>query len=304
MREIDGLDGSRGEGGAEGGRSGKHEASLSRIWIAAIRHVGTWGRGCVPRGKMGKMAIEEDGPGDHRGCHEDCSGSCRGIALLSRRGRLHGSYRQSVTVRSLLKGWADSIMDRRINRILVAVLAAIALLASENRANAQPCGGRWLPGDGVPGVLGQTQCAVSWSPDGNGPLPPMLVVGGTFAVAGPIAANDIAGWDGTSWHSFSTGMSRTGGATVLAVCEYNGDLIAGGLFTAAGGTPCANIARWDGAAWQPLGGGTNGYVRCLAVYNGELVAGGDFTTAGGASCNRIARWNGSAWQTLQDEECP
>ena len=41
-------------------------------------------------------------------------------------------------------------------------------------------------------------------------------------------------------------------------------------------------------AWEPLGSGTNDYVRGLTVYDNKLIAGGDFDSAGGVSANNIA----------------
>lgn len=67
-----------------------------------------------------------------------------------------------------------------------------------------------------------------------------------------------------------------------------------------GGTiPADNIARWNGVAWSPLGSGTNGTVRALAVLpNGDLAVGGNFTTAGGVAAQHVARWNGATWSSF------
>lgn len=61
-------------------------------------------------------------------------------------------------------------------------------------ANAQ-CSSQWAPGQGVPGVAGSVYAMTMWDRDGGGPLPPVLVVGGSFAFAGNAVANSIATHD-------------------------------------------------------------------------------------------------------------
>ena len=92
-------------------------------------------------------------------------------------------------------------------------------------------------------------------PDGEGPEPELLVVGGYFAVAGDVLANCIAAWDGNTWQALGAGVHHDENAGIHALTVYNGELIAGGFFTTAGGAPCNHIARWDGSTWQPLGAG-------------------------------------------------
>jgi hypothetical protein len=130
-----------------------------------------------------------------------------------------------------------------------------------------------------------------------------LIAGGAFTTApGGVTAKSIARWDGSSWQQFGAGIDNNG--EVLAMAEYNGELVVGGWFTSAGGVPVNRIARWDGSTWQPFGsgltGGNFGVVHALAVYNGDLIAGGDFTEAGGVTVNHIARWDGSSWHSMAD----
>jgi hypothetical protein len=98
---------------------------------------------------------------------------------------------------------------------------------------------------------------------------------------------------------------------VLALTEFNGDLIAGGRFTLAGGLPANRVARWDGAQWHALGGGLDGiqyywstqgdtiavppHVLALTVYEGDLIAGGSFALAEGDSVFNVTRWDGAQW---------
>ncbi|HZN40085.1 MAG TPA: hypothetical protein VFD82_14865, partial [Planctomycetota bacterium] len=67
------------------------------------------------------------------------------------------------------------------------VLVVGALLA---RAPAQ-CATQWLPGAGIPGTNGYIMATTMWDPDGGGPMQPVLVVGGTFTLAGTVLANNI-----------------------------------------------------------------------------------------------------------------
>jgi len=172
-------------------------------------------------------------------------------------------------------------------------------------------GAAWQPlGSGMNnGVVDVT----TWDPDGDGPLPAHLVVGGSFTTAGGVTVNGIARWDGSAWQPFDSGMAG-GNVAALTTWDPDGDgplpaeLVAGGEFITAGGVAAPRIARWDGSSWQPFGGSLNGGVYALTTWDpdgdgplpAQLVAGGVFTTAGGVTMNFIARWDGSAWQALSN----
>ena len=184
-------------------------------------------------------------------------------------------------------------------RSLLVLVAAVVALATPG-AGAQTCTGGWLPGQGMPGLDGPVYASAAWDPDGSGPLPPQLVVGGSFHTAGDQTLNNVALWDGTRWKTLGN-TGPTGGVSALAV--YNGDLYVGGSFTAADGGGAGSygrIARLVGGSWQLVGGGTgfNGAVLALTVHNGELVAGGSFTSVDDNPVNRVAAWNGSTWREL------
>lgn len=140
---------------------------------------------------------------------------------------------------------------------------------------------------------------ISVDPDGSGPLPPQLIAGGGFTVAGGTSASFIASWDGTRWSPLGSGMSRA----VLALATGNpssplgSQLVAAGEFTSAGGGPVSYIAHWNGSIWTPLGAGLNNWGYSLTTWDPDgtgprapqLIAGGDFTAAGGSAASRIAR---------------
>ncbi len=186
---------------------------------------------------------------------------------------------------------------RRLARMLLlaSVTASLHTTLASGPAMGQ-CAFDWRPGEAVCGTDGKVWASTVWDPDGLGPQPPLLVVGGSFSVTGDIFANHIATWNGASWGTLGSGMN---GATVYALAVYDGELIAAGDFTIAGGVSANGIARWNGTSWQPLGTGIGGgIVKALEVYGNELIAGGNFTSADGMPTDRIARWDGNSWQSV------
>jgi hypothetical protein len=169
--------------------------------------------------------------------------------------------------------------------------AAFILLATI--ASSQCPAPVWSAFDTVPGASGTVRAIRSWDPDGAGPLPSVLVIGGTFTWAG---SPNIALFDGSTWQSVGTGVDDS----IYDLAEFDGMLIAGGAFINAGGNPVYRIASWNGSSWAPLGTGMNHAVFSLAAFANELVAGGDFTVAGAVGANHIASWDGSAWAPLAE----
>jgi hypothetical protein len=132
-----------------------------------------------------------------------------------------------------------------------------------------------------------------------------VYVGGDFEKAGGVTVNNIARWDGSSWHALSTG---TGGSfhNVNAIAISGSDVYIGGKFVTAGGNPYNNVARWNGSAWYGLGGGTGGVypeVYAIAINGTSVYVGGSFvqvtdTTNGTQTVGHVAMWDGSVWSTL------
>ena len=77
-----------------------------------------------------------------------------------------------------------------------AVAAVLAMSTVAAGARAQ-CEG-WLSGEGVPGLDGAAYCELSWDPNGAGPERPLLIVGGSFWIAGSEVCRNIAAWNGES----------------------------------------------------------------------------------------------------------
>lgn len=155
-----------------------------------------------------------------------------------------------------------------------------------------------------------------WDPDGTGPQPPNLVVAGDFDMAGTVACQNIARWDGTTWRTFGIGLNNW--VDALTTWDPDGPgpafphLIAAGHFTVANNTIVNHIARWDGAGWRRLGDGlTNdpnraSYADALTTWdpdgpgplNSEVVVVGGFSHADTVEAHGIAAWNGTSWRSF------
>ncbi len=122
-----------------------------------------------------------------------------------------------------------------------------------------------------------------------------LVAGGRFLMAGGVAVDNIAQWDGAIWKSVAGGMN----GSVDRLAEYDGRLIAAGLFSRAGSGEAYRIAQWDGAAWSPVGEWlADQHIYGFAVFESELVVGGEFRAAGSNAASNVAAWDGNVWRAV------
>jgi len=163
-----------------------------------------------------------------------------------------------------------------------------------------------------------------------------VYVGGYFATAGGVSANNIARWNGStnSWSALGSGVD----GNVSAIAVSGSDVYVGGYFWIAGGVPAQGIAKWDASTntWSALGSGLRAplvpptpftlllpaptpvptstpppppsppppkqyaYVYAIALSGSDVYVGGYFTTAGGVSASNIAKWNGATntWSAL------
>ena len=129
-----------------------------------------------------------------------------------------------------------------------------------------------------------------------------LYVGGNFDMAGGVAANRIAQWNGSTWQSLGTGTS----GFVQAIDFHDGYLYAGGNFVNAGNTTVNRIARFDleDGLWEPLGNGLSGNVNALVVENDYVYVTGTFETASNINntneiMNNVARWSSlEGWEAM------
>lgn len=150
------------------------------------------------------------------------------------------------------------------------------------------CGTAWSSAAPEPALDGYGRCSALWDPDGTGPLPTRLVVGGSALVGGtsPVAQR-VMTFDGSRWQPLGPGPGTTGEVTLLL--QWNGSLIAAGTFT-GGGTD--RIAAWSGSAWLPLGAGLPSTPVAMCEWNGNVAV----ALPGNPTPVRL--WNGAAWTNL------
>lgn len=178
---------------------------------------------------------------------------------------------------------------------MLKLAAVVGMCAAGACAQCTP---QWATSFSQDGPSDTVNAATEFDPDGPGPLPPAVVIGGDFEYVGGARVNHVAMWDGQSWRTMGAGFN--GSVNVLAVLDPDGpgpavtSLYAGGTFTGC-------IARWDGQAWVTVGSGVSDIVLCMAVFDDDgagpnppmLCVGGRL----GAFSN-AARFNGVSWQAL------
>ena len=158
-----------------------------------------------------------------------------------------------------------------------------------------------VTGPPQPHLSGYAYCSTVWDPDGAGPLPQRLVVGGDTLLGGAQffgnlpSTQRVMTWDGSIWEPLGGGLGGGPSGSVTVLRSWNGELFAGGDFTTTGGPNY--LARWDGSAWQPVGTGFPVRVDALTVWNGQLVAAG-YTSVGGVTTPVLKTWNGVTWSSL------
>jgi len=190
----------------------------------------------------------------------------------------------------------------------------------------QSCLDPWLVGPPFPHAVGGLGSAVSWDPDGAGPLDETLVVSGFGSIPASPACSKVAIWDGTNWQPLGDppvvpeplaviggqlygGSMRWNGSSweqlgaglnsVVALAEWNGNPVAAGRLTLSDTT--VSIFRWNGAVWEVLANTdapSNISRVALAVFGGELIAAGPWSTIGGQTIRGVARFDGANWSPI------
>ena len=103
--------------------------------------------------------------------------------------------------------------------VVGAVMCAAASVAVGQCANA------WRPGEGIPGADGDVLAAVTWDPDGGGPLGEHVVLGGKFRAIGSVMVEHVALWDPATGVCTPLGAGLDGNVTSLFV-RPSGELVA------------------------------------------------------------------------------
>src|SRR5262245_33921601 len=92
------------------------------------------------------------------------------------------------------------------------------------------CQRQWLPGAGVPGTDSHIEAVTHWDPDGAGPQPELLVVGGPITTIGPLPVEGLAGFDGANWRKIG-GELHGDFYYILSLAVFQGNLFVGGNFS-------------------------------------------------------------------------
>ena len=91
-----------------------------------------------------------------------------------------------------------------------------AFLLTLLHAAVGQCPLQWQPGDPIPSATGDARATTTWDPDGLGPAPAVLVVGGTFGV-GAMLTTSLAAFDGATWSAL--GSPPLVNVTALTTCS-------------------------------------------------------------------------------------
>ena len=182
-------------------------------------------------------------------------------------------------------------MARSANRCRSFCLVTLLAATTAPFLSAQ-CTLAQVPGDPYPGVDGMVLAATTWDPDGIGPLPLRIVVGGYFAIAGASYADHVASYDPATGQWERMGTEYLWQMVMALTTMPNGDVVAGLKFAATD-----SVRRWNGATWGYLSGLPLGGAHVVAALaNGDVLASGPLT--GGQGPCGVQRWNGSGWQAV------
>lgn len=161
----------------------------------------------------------------------------------------------------------------------------------------------WVtPGTGLQGQgISEIRCFAEFDPDGSGPAPVQLFIGGQFDHAGSVETRNIASWNGTSIEAVGGGLwfENTGGSTVtcMAVFDDGGGpaLYVGGFFNRAGGMVVPQLIRWNGTAWSTVPGWNGSQPGCLYVHDPDGTGPATPRLYVGGGVSGVSWWDGREW---------
>lgn len=118
-----------------------------------------------------------------------------------------------------------------------------------------------------------------------------IFVGGSFTEADGTPVQNVAYWDGSSWHSAGCVMG-----TVKDFLVVGSALFVVGDFSGCISVPGEGFAAWNGSDWEMIDGLT-GHVNTATTLGSNIVLGGTFTY--GAATLHAIQWNsGSGFTAL------
>jgi hypothetical protein len=177
----------------------------------------------------------------------------------------------------------------------------IAMLTGAS-ASGQPCS-YVVDTSPLNGVDAAVTSMVRWDPDGPGPLPERLVMGGNFAAAGSVFAAGLASFDGASWLAMGNAITQPNLRNISALGLYNDQLVMSQVVQSD--TPFRSVGRynWATQSWEALGGGfpieSTSWSYALQQFGSDLIVGGTFDGIAGVPGTRgIAAWNGTNWRSI------
>jgi hypothetical protein len=120
-----------------------------------------------------------------------------------------------------------------------------------------------------------------------------LYVAGSFDLAGGVAVDSVARWNGSQWSAIATGL---GPAFLSAVAAGPaGDAYAAGFFASGGIFQNGRIAAAAGGTWQTIGTADGPVFDLVVLPGGALLAAGAFRSIDGQLVGCVARWSGGVW---------
>ncbi len=185
----------------------------------------------------------------------------------------------------------------------------LAIGGNPARGLARYDGRAWTAEPGI--VASSIRAIVEFDPDGDGPLPVGLAVGGVGITPAGQSATGVAFRGPNGWTRLASGpgVSNTT-INALAVFDEDGTgpnpprlFAAGDFFVIRNGVTLRGIGRWNGTLWEPVASGIGGTVNALTVFDDDgagprgpaLYAGGSFASAITVTTGAVARWDGTAW---------
>jgi hypothetical protein len=118
-----------------------------------------------------------------------------------------------------------------------------------------------------------------------------VLVGGEFSLAGGVAANKVAVWNGVTYAALGDGLE----GDVRCAVEFEGSLFVGGSFL----NGPADLAKWDGSIWtfSTVFDGKAPTITALHVLNGQLYAAGIVSGFAGND-HFVKAWDGMDWNPV------